>query len=321
MKGHKRRDTNVFSLSFLDVISCGFGAVILLFVLMVGVHPVILEEEEKDLEELVKERENAIYEIRGETAIANFDLKDLIEELSEIKDKLARLRETLSIVQGQFAATKSKSILQVEEEEALLEALQELDLERMPDQSPDALVGGIPADSKYVIFVIDTSGSMREYYALVRQKLRETLEVFPELEGIQLMNADGDYLFPATVQEWLEDSPQQRDRLVDAFGSWGNVSNSNPGPGIVRAIKDFYQEDRDISIFVMGDEMATSDADSFMRLVDRNNPRDENGRRLVRIHAMGFPTGALQWESGKVFSDTMRLLSQEHDGAFVGITR
>lgn len=321
MKKHTRRDTNVFSLSFLDVISCGFGAVILLFVLMVGVHPVILEEEEVELEELVKERENAIYEIRGETTIANFDLRDLQRELSEVKDKLARLRDSLSTVQGEFAATESKSILQVEEEEALLEALQRLDLDRIPEQSPDALVAGIPADSNYVIFVIDTSGSMREYYALVRQKLRETLSVFPELKGIQLMNADGDYLFPGTVRQWLEDSPEQRDRLVSAFNRWGNVSNSNPGPGIVRAIKDFYQEERDISIFVLGDEMATSDADAFLALVDRNNPRDDDGRRLVRIHAMGFPTGALQWESGKVFSDTMRLLSQEHDGAFVGITR
>lgn len=35
----KDRDFTVFSLSFLDCISCGFGAVLLLFVLTLGAGP------------------------------------------------------------------------------------------------------------------------------------------------------------------------------------------------------------------------------------------------------------------------------------------
>ncbi len=38
----KRRSTEVFNLSFLDVISCGFGAIILLLVLTLALEPATL---------------------------------------------------------------------------------------------------------------------------------------------------------------------------------------------------------------------------------------------------------------------------------------
>ena len=46
----RRRDIEIFSLSFLDVICCGFGAIILLFVLSKFAEPVIIEEVRADLQ-------------------------------------------------------------------------------------------------------------------------------------------------------------------------------------------------------------------------------------------------------------------------------
>ena len=43
MKRRQRRETEVFSMSFLDVISCGFGAIILLLVLNEVGQPLQLE--------------------------------------------------------------------------------------------------------------------------------------------------------------------------------------------------------------------------------------------------------------------------------------
>ena len=40
----KRRSIEVFSLSFLDVISCGFGAIVLLLVIMKISEPGVIEE-------------------------------------------------------------------------------------------------------------------------------------------------------------------------------------------------------------------------------------------------------------------------------------
>ena len=46
----QRRDTEVFSLSFLDCICCGFGAVILLLVLSEFGQPVVIEKSREQLD-------------------------------------------------------------------------------------------------------------------------------------------------------------------------------------------------------------------------------------------------------------------------------
>ena len=45
----KRQSIEVFSLSFLDVITCGFGAIILLLVLSLALEPATLEHLTSDL--------------------------------------------------------------------------------------------------------------------------------------------------------------------------------------------------------------------------------------------------------------------------------
>ena len=70
----KRRDIEIFSLSFLDLICCAFGAIILLFVLSKFAEPLIIEEARADLQLEVQRLEEELHEIRGETAVLNRDL-------------------------------------------------------------------------------------------------------------------------------------------------------------------------------------------------------------------------------------------------------
>ena len=86
----RRRDIEVFSLSFLDVICCAFGAIILLFVLSKFAEPVIIEEVSRDLQSVIDRLEKELHEIRGETAVLNRELQGKKEQLSEEKKKLAR---------------------------------------------------------------------------------------------------------------------------------------------------------------------------------------------------------------------------------------
>ena len=64
----KRRNVEAFSLSFLDCICCGFGAIILLLVLSKIYEPVIIEKTQDDLESLIALLQQELYDIRGETA-------------------------------------------------------------------------------------------------------------------------------------------------------------------------------------------------------------------------------------------------------------
>ena len=56
-----RRSIQVFSLSFLDVISCGFGAIVLLLVLTLALEPATQErlavDNSKKEQELINEQE------------------------------------------------------------------------------------------------------------------------------------------------------------------------------------------------------------------------------------------------------------------------
>ena len=54
----RRRSVEVFSLSFLDCICCGFGAIILLLVLTEIGRPVVLEKSRKSLDGQVRDRKS-----------------------------------------------------------------------------------------------------------------------------------------------------------------------------------------------------------------------------------------------------------------------
>ena len=79
----RKREIQVFNLSFLDVISCGFGAIILLLVISKFSEPLVVEKMSIDLSGLVVEREEQLHEIRGETRIVSRELNAKKEQLSE----------------------------------------------------------------------------------------------------------------------------------------------------------------------------------------------------------------------------------------------
>ncbi|TNF75779.1 MAG: hypothetical protein EP299_05910 [Acidobacteria bacterium] len=93
MRTRRRSPFSGFNLSFLDVISCGFGAIVLLLVLTKIGEPGALEKAREDLDALIAQLQQEIYEIRGETEIFNRELISREEQLSEEREKVARLRD------------------------------------------------------------------------------------------------------------------------------------------------------------------------------------------------------------------------------------
>ncbi len=62
-----RRPVEEMSMSFLDVICCGFGAVILLLMTTKFIPPTVLEPSPTHLDGTVAARQDALFQIRGET--------------------------------------------------------------------------------------------------------------------------------------------------------------------------------------------------------------------------------------------------------------
>mgnify|MGYP002176967858 FL=1 len=190
----------------------------------------------------------------------------------------------------------------------------------------DDTIGGIPVDSEYVIFIIDTSGSMRQFaWPLLLQKVDETLAVYPKLKGIQVMNDMGNFMFSQYTNQWIPDTQARRRAIMDRLRNWETFSNSSPVEGITKAIATFYRPGRKISLYVFGDEFTGRSIQQVVDTVDRINRRDEQGKRLVRIHGVGFPVQFANppqyQDTGIKFAILMRTLCAANDGTFVALNR
>jgi len=326
----RRRDIQTFSLSFLDVISCGFGAIILLLVLSKIYEPVIIEKTQEDLEALIALLQQELFDIRGETTVLNRDLVSVREQTSDTRVSLARLQGELDTVQGQYAVTMDDSAEAVIDEGDLEAARQTLTAEMMRlrpyyKRPEDDAVAGIPVDSEYIIFVIDTSGSMQQYnWRRVQEKLTETLEVYPEVKGIQIMNDNGNYMFEQYAGKWIPDTPGRRQAIMNTMRSWAPFSDSNPVDGIMYAIDTFWSPEKKISIYVFGDDFGGKSAEPVVRAIAQKNRVQADGSQMVRIHAVGFPL--FQFGGGRIPNETqkfaalMRVLCERNGGTFVGLT-
>ncbi len=326
----RRRNSQAFSLSFLDCICCGFGAIILLLVLSKIYEPVVVEEAETNLEQLIALLQEELFQLRGESTELDRTLKKVREDAAATRLELAKAQGDLSKVRGQYEASRRNEDEAIDEGE-LRSARQRLteEMKRLLPyyQRSDAdAVAGIPVDSEYIIFVIDTSNSMINYnWGLVQRKVREALEAYPTVKGIQIMNDDGMYMFPDYAGRWIPDSPGRRQAIISRMRTWFAQSDSNPVDGIQAAIETFWAPDKKISIYVFGDDFAGDmNIDQVVATIDRRNRVQADGTRRVRIHGVGFPRGFRAGgnipRSAIRFATLMRVLCDRNGGTFVALT-
>jgi hypothetical protein len=327
----RRTENDSFTVSFLDVASCGFGAMIILLIITKINDPVTLEIVDVPPEGRVMELQEALFAIRGETTVLNRELNAKHEQLSSLDDSVARLRRDLSEIEGRFQTSNQLSDETTDEVGKLAIAQQTMseEMQRLLANSSapeNNAVGGVPVDSEYIIFVIDTSGSMfnNPSWNKMLGVIDDTLDVYPEVKGIQIMNDMGDYMFNSYAGKWMPDTPSTRGRIISTLRNWQPYSNSSPVEGVTRAINTFYAPDKKISIYVLGDDFQPGGSiRNVLETIDRINVEDADGNRLVRIHGIGFPVIFSQparfRQSVYRYATLMREMTSRNGGTFVGL--
>lgn len=331
MKRRNRDSGDGIIVSFLDVISCGFGAIILLLIITDGSSTISLEFVDAERDQPIAELQQELFAIRGETDELNRELTARREQLSAYRQRVAQLESELSNVQGRYDSVSQASQDALDEESRLAIARQSLtsEMQRLLGEDfnrSDNVIGGIPVDSEYIIFIVDTSGSM--YYNAwprVLSMVTEVLDVYPEVKGIQVMNDMGDYMFPAYRGQWIPDTPARRQAIISTLRNWTPFSNSSPVEGITRAISAFHAPGQKVSIYVFGDDFLQGGSITrVIQTVDRINQASSDGERLMRIHAIGFPVlfdlDSRYHDSLYRFATLMRELAERNDGSFVGLS-
>ena len=324
----KRREGEAFSISFLDVITCGFGAIIFLLMIAKTGEPPALENVDTSMENQVRDLQVQLFEIRGDTRVLNRDLDAKQEQLSVWQEKIARLQSQLKYLLNKHDNMKDEtavtSIITGELELAVQELTDEMKrlLAQKNSVTPN-LIGGIPVDSEYIIFVIDTSPSMKRYnWNRLINHMITTLDIYPKVKGLQILNDEGVYMFSQYKRKWIPDTPGRRRVFINTLRSWEPYSNSNPVEGIVQAIRDFYDPGKKISIYVYGDDFDRFSTREIVDIVDRLNPEDARGNRKIRIHAVGFPFPGNDPDGvnrNSRYAMAMRELAFKNGGTFVGL--
>ena len=324
-----RREHIPISIAFLDVITCGFGAIILLLMISKVAQPPEPEEVVDPRAAQISRLQRSLFELRRDAAIAAQDLESKQQQLETWGSAVKRNKRELTTLLERHKnlehdASANAAIageLKIAQQE-LTEEMQRLLSQR--DRARTDLIGGIPVDSEYIIFIIDTSGSMFRYaWGKAMEEIIQTLHVYPKVKGIQILNDMGSYMFTSYRGKWIPDSPARRRAIIERLRTWNAFSNSSPVEGITAAIKSFYDPNKKISLYVYGDEFTGKSIRQIVDFVDKINRKDAEGNPRVRIHAIGFPVQFANppylQGTGIRFATLMRELTRRNNGTFVGL--
>lgn len=115
----RRREGNVFSMSFLDCMSCGFGAVILFFMIINAQVKETTEDDPSDLMAETKKIEVEILEGRKNLVLAKNTLETLDSERETAEGEIARIIALIEELRAELAEYDQESLAKIERIEKL----------------------------------------------------------------------------------------------------------------------------------------------------------------------------------------------------------
>jgi len=314
----KKRDFDIFSLSFLDIITCGFGAVVLLVLISSNSNsPMAAAEEEAiallqqvlSVEKVVKNLQKKLANERGDVVAKELLLSSMqkmsdnskLQQLS-VKEQSKKLMEDLAgleLIQSSLSKLKRASISPNKEVKR------------------DNEVGGIPVDSDYVVFIVDTSGSMKEIWERVTRELENVIRIHPKIKGFQILNDNGAHILSGYEGRWIPDTPKRRESVINLFKTWNSASNSSPVEGLEVALRRYANPNTKLSIYIFGDEYSGPSYDPVINALVNLNTNRVTGGLLARIHAVGFISN---YSTGR-FATLMREVTRRNNGTFIALHR
>ena len=307
----QRKISELFSMSFLDIMACGFGALVLILLISEFQESKVMEVENNAniFLEAQEEKAKKIIKVESLDKLMSLNIEDLIvvrERLDVLKMELekkssisAKLNDLASDTDFQISKQRLKSL-------------------SAPMEQKEA--SGIKLDSRYLVFIIDTSGSM-EPWAKIVQEIDSLIQTFPDLEGYMVMNDNGRIFHGG--DPWLNPTKINRSASIGILranrAKYGSLSN--PIDGLKKVIRVWGDKYKDLGVFIIGDDILdqTRRIETISQEVLKLNT-DSSGKTKVRVNAVGFLTSRAipsQQQGNKNYLMLMRELTEQSGGAMV----
>ena len=307
----QRKISELFSMSFLDIMACGFGALVLILLISEFQESEVMEvENNADIFlEAQEEKAKKIIKVESLDKLMSLNIEDLIS-VKERLDVLKMELEKKSSISSKLNDLASDTDFQISK--------QRLKSLSTPMEQKEA--SGIKLDSRYLVFIIDTSGSM-EPWAKIVQEIDSLIQTFPDLEGYMVMNDDGSIFHGG--DPWLNPTKINRSASIGILranrAKYG--SRSNPIVGLKKVIRVWGDKYKDLGVFIMGDDILdlTRRIETISQEVLKLNT-DSSGKNKVRVNAVGFLTSRAnpsQQQGNKNYLMLMRELTEQSGGAMV----
>jgi von Willebrand factor type A domain len=136
----RRRETNIFSLSLIDCICCGFGALILFHMIVVSRSAQLQAHNSEVLQAEVDKREQEVLEGQARLVEIRNSFRDIDQKRAEAAGLSTRILETLKQIEEELAIYEAKTVAQKEHVNKLKADLKSL------DEGQKRLSGGTPSD-------------------------------------------------------------------------------------------------------------------------------------------------------------------------------
>ena len=308
---NNRRSSELFNLSFLDIISCGFGAiVILLLISKTGGENSNLNQVEDGVKILI--------EAQDKNKFLSERKKTLDTQLLFLTNTKSDLENDIKTIEKSIERLSNKKRNVVESNSEFSKKLRNINtaLQNSNNNNErDIEVGGIPVDSEYIVFIIDTSGSMQRIWKKVMLYVEEIIKIHPTVKGFKIINDQG---VPMGANDnYLMDTETYRAGAIAQLKNFSGQSSSNPVGGVISSLRKIKLNQK-TSLYIIGDDYSMYGSKEFGK--DLKIIKDLNttisGKRKARIHGIGFISSE---GSGLEFSKFMRALTQENGGTFIAL--
>jgi hypothetical protein len=257
----RRRDVNVFSMSFLDAICCGFGATVLLFMI---INANIDRRHDAELEDLTSEVNRVELRVlagRKNLVQAQSELAQLLEEWATLRGVRSQLATEVQRTQAEFASLAENSAARRAAIERLQEELRQLqaETERLAgaglttQEAGDRIRGftgegnrqyltGLRMGGRRVAILVDTSTSMldRTIVNIIRRRnmSEEQQRAAPKWQQVvDTVDWLAAQLTPGTQFQIIGFNSEARSLVPNSDGQWLTVTDGSELDAAVETLR------------------------------------------------------------------------------------